>query len=151
MWVKRFLNLYYERSLFMAIQDDLFERLYTAIHENQQQLARLANNIEQLDLGKGMATLTDYESNHEYKRNSLVVDRVTETVYRVTPRNGTSYTSITVEQDCSDGNLKLVGFESQIIPFDHEPTQYEINTVPDGAMVAIYSPSDTPYRPASQE
>ena len=135
----------------MAIQDELFQRLFDALQEHELLLKRLADNIDRLELGKGMATLTDYESNHEYKRNSLVVDRVTETVYRVTPRNGTSYTSITVEQDCSDGNLKLVGFESQIVPFDHEPTQYEINTVPDGAMVAIYSPSDTPYKPASQE
>jgi hypothetical protein len=135
----------------MAIQDELFQRLFDVLQEHELLLKRLADNIDRLELGKGMATLTDYESNHEYKRNSLVVDRVTETVYRVTPRNGTSYTSITVEQDCSDGNLKLVGFESQIVPFDHEPTQYEINTVPDGAMVAIYSPSDTPYRPASQE
>ena len=135
----------------MAIQDELFQRLFDVLQEHELLLKRLADNIDRLELGKGMATLTDYESNHEYKRNSLVVDAVTETVYRVTPRNGISYTSITVEQDCSDGNLKLVGFESQIVPFDHEPTQYEINTVPDGAMVAIYSPSDTPYRPASQE
>lgn len=135
----------------MAIQDELFQRLFDVLQEHELLLKRLADNIDRLELGKGMATLTDYESNHEYKRNSLIVDTVTETVYRVTPRNGTSYTSITVEQDCSDGNLKLVGFESQIVPFDHEPTQYEINTVPDGAMVAIYSPSDTPYRPASQE
>ena len=135
----------------MAIQDELFQRLFDVLQEHELLLKRLADNIDRSELGKGMATLTDYESNHEYQRNSLVVDRVTETVYRVTPRDGKSYTSITVEQDCSDGNLKLVGFESQIVPFDHEPTQYEINTVPDGAMVAIYSPSDTPYRPASQE
>lgn len=127
--------------------DSIFEDLYSRLQEQATLLAEIADKLNNLELGKGMATITDYLSGSTYKRNMLIVDPVTETVYRSTQE----FVAQTVETDCSLGYLKLVGFESQIIPFDHEPTQYEINTVPDGAMVAIYSPSDTPYRPASQE
>ena len=127
--------------------DSIFEDLYSRLQEQATLLAEIADKLDNLELGKGMATITDYLSGSTYKRNMLIVDPVTETVYRSTQE----FVAQTVETDCSLGYLKLVGFESQIVPFDHEPTQYEINTVPDGAMVAIYSPSDTPYRPASQE
>ena len=127
--------------------DSIFEDLYSRLQEQATLLAEIADKLNNLELGKGMATITDYLSGSTYKRNMLIVDPVTETVYRSTQE----FVAQTVETDCSLGYLKLVGFESQIVPFDHEPTQYEINTVPDGAMVAIYSPSDTPYRPASQE
>lgn len=127
--------------------DSIFEDLYSRLQEQATLLAEIADKLNNLELGKGMATITDYVIGSTYKRNMLIVDPATETVYRSTQE----FVAQTVETDCSLGYLKLVGFESQIVPFDHEPTQYEINTVPDGAMVAIYSPSDTPYRPASQE
>ena len=75
----------------------------------------------------------------------LIVDPNTETVYRVL----TAYTSVSVADDIEGGYLKLVGAESQVITFPHEPTQTEINNLPDDALVAVYSPTDTPYTPGS--
>ena len=127
--------------------DSIFEDLYSRLQEQATLLAEIADKLNNLELGKGMATITDYVSGSTYKRNMLIVDPATETVYRSTQ----NFVAQTVETDCSLGYLKLVGFESQIVTFDHEPTQLEINTVPDGAMVAIYSPADTPYTPGSPE
>lgn len=129
------------------IQDDLFVRLFQKIQQQQELLSSIAQKLQDLELGKGMATLTDYKSGTTYKRNQFVVDTQTEVVYRTTKE----FTASTVATDCANGNLKLVGFESQIVTFDHEPTQYEINTVPDGAMVTIYSTADTPYLPGNSE
>lgn len=127
--------------------DSIFEDLYSRLQEQATLLAEIADKLDNLELGKGMATLTDYKSGTTYKRNQFVVDTQTEVVYRTTKE----FTASTVATDCANGNLKLVGFESQIVTFDHEPTQYEINTVPDGAMVAIYSTADTPYLPGNSE
>ena len=132
------------------IIDPTFQDLYEVIEQHQLLLASIAaklNAIENLGGGGGgSASIEDYESNQDYKRNMLLVDTETETVYRVIPE---SYTSITVETDCANGNLKLVGFESQIVAFDHEPTQAEINVIPDDSFVTIYNPTDTPYSPMS--
>jgi hypothetical protein len=58
---------------------------------------------------------------------------------------------VSVETDCANGNLKLVGFESQIIAFNGDPTQAQLNVIPDDTLVAIYSAADTPYQPPSLE
>jgi hypothetical protein len=100
--------------------DSIFEDLYSRLQEQATLLAEIADKLNNLELGKGMATITDYLSGSTYKRNMLIVDPVTETVYSSTQ----DFVSQTVETDCSLGYLKLVGFESQIVPFDHEPTQY---------------------------
>lgn len=133
----------------MAIQDDLFQTLYDKLLENQQLITSIAEKLQLIDIGGGggggggNATISDYESNHVYERNTLVVDTDTETVYRVL----LDYTSDTVENDCNNGCLKLVGFESQIVTFNGNPTQSQINTLPDDSFVVIYSSADTPYRP----
>ena len=77
---------------------------------------------------------------------NLYLAHDTETVYRVLEE----YTSVTVEDDCSNGYLKLVGFESQIVTLNHEPTQKEINALPDDSLVAIYSTTEK-YTPQEQE
>ena len=132
------------------LPDELFSRLLTQIEAQASLLQEIADKLDQLELGRGMATISDYEAGKEYKRNMLVVDPQTETVYRV--MENYQRPSQTVEQDCLDGLLKLVGFESQVVAFDHNPTQNEINTLPDGVLVTIYSPTDeTYYRPTQLE
>ena len=127
---------------------DIFERLIQIIADQEKTIKSIADKLEQIESigsgGSGNASIADYESGVKYTRNTLLVDTNTETVYRVIPQ---SYVSITVEDDKTNGNLKLVGFESQIVTFDHNPSQSEINTLPDNSLVAVYSRSDTPYLP----
>ena len=127
---------------------DIFERLIQIITDQEKTIKSIADKLEQIESigsgGSGNSSIADYESGVKYTRNTLLVDTNTETVYRVIPQ---SYVSITVEDDKTNGNLKLVGFESQIVTFDHNPSQSEINTLPDDSLVAVYSRSDTPYLP----
>ena len=124
-----------------------FDRLIKVIAQQQKLISSIATKLEQLEsIGGGSASIEDYQSNKKYKRNVLVVDTGTETVYRVLQE----YTSVTVEEDCGNGYLKLVGFESQIVNFAHNPTQAEINTIPDDSLVTVYSSLDTPYIPDEQ-
>ena len=74
-----------------------------------------------------------------------MVDSLTETVYRTIPNEG--FTSTTLEEDRAAGRLKLVGYESQFVTFNHQPTQGEIDALPEDVLVAIYSPQDDPYSP----
>lgn len=134
----------------MASEGREFDRLTDVIKELQAIVNSIANKVEKIESigsgggsGGGSATIEDYEPNKEYKRNVLVVDTATEIVYRVLGE----YTSVSVKEDCAEGHLMLVGFESQIVTFSHKPTQKEINALPDNVLVAIYSPSDTPYVP----
>lgn len=129
--------------------DQIFQTLFQTIATQQELLSQLAEKLEQLELGggSGNASIADYESNKLYKRNALLVDTATETVYRAVRE----YMSRTVEEDCQNGNLKVVGFESQIVTFNGDPTQRQLNVIPDDTLVAIYSASDTPYTPSSQE
>lgn len=136
-------------------KDPIFEDLLAVITEQARLLASIANRLQALESfgggegggGGGSAVIEDYQSNHHYARNTLVVDPSTETLYRVLR----DYTSITVETDCSNGNMKLVGFESQIVSFNHEPSQSEINAIPNDTIVAIYSSADAPYIPENLE
>lgn len=131
------------------------ERIFLLLNQGMSRLANivkiLANDIEQLESigGGGSASIEDYESNKTYKRNTLLVDTNTETVYRVCCE--TEYTSVTVDDDRRAGNLKLVGFESAIVTLDHSPTQAEIDALPQDTLVAIYSSSTSPYQPVTQE
>ena len=125
----------------------IFEQLLAIETERENQLKRIEDAIKQLKIssGSGSASIEDYASNKFYKRNTLLVDPLTETVYRTIPRDG--FTSTTLEQDRAAGRLKLVGFESQFVTFNHPPTQGEIDTLPENSLVAIYSPQDDPYTP----
>lgn len=127
----------------------IFEKLEKVIKEQMNLIQELTEKLEKLEVGKGgadgNASIKDYTSNTKYKRNCLVVDPDTETVYRVIK----DYESITVEEDCRTGFLKLVGFESQVVTIGHEPSQQEIDALPDNSLVAIYSATDTPYKPTN--
>lgn len=130
----------------------IFEKILKVYQTQNTLMKAIADKLEQLDLhsggggGTGNASIADYESGQTYKRNTLLVDTATETVYRVIPE---TYVSVTVNEDKGNGYLKLVGFESAIVTFDHNPTQTEINTLPDDTLVAVYSRTDTPYIPDS--
>ena len=133
--------------------DPIFTRLLNAITEQNRLLQSIATKFEQYEGGGGggggNASIADYAENRLYKRNTLLVDANNETVYRVLP---TEYLSVNLNADIAAGNLKLVGFENQVIlTRDHELSQEEINDIPDNATVIIYNPADTPYTPTSQE
>lgn len=125
--------------------DDIFVRLNNVIREQQELIKSMAGKIEQLTSigGGGSASIEDYKANQEYERNVLVVDTNTETVYRVIK----PYTSVSIDDDREKGYLKLVGFESQMVTFNHLPTQQELDVLPEDVVVAIYSPTDDPYTP----
>lgn len=126
----------------------IFQRLLGLIQSQQKTIKELADKIEKLESigGGGTASIEDYVSGTNYERNTLIVDTNTETVYRVLQQ----YKSINVDEDISNGYLKLVGFESQIVTYDHNPTQEEIDAIPEDALVAVYSATDTPYMPDQQ-
>ncbi len=129
---------------------NVFTALLTIIRNQNTLLKNIAEKLEQLELGgggAGNASIADYESGKTYKRNTLLVDPGSETVYRVLP---SQYISVSVEDDKRNGDLKLVGFESEIVTFDHNPSQSEINALPDDAFVVVYSPTDVPYVPDQQ-
>lgn len=135
----------------MAVQgDSVFEQLEAIIKTQSDLIKSISEKLQQLESiggGSGNAVIVDYESDKNYVRNTLVVDVGTETVYRVL----NAYKSISVEQDCANGNLKLVGFESQIVTLNGNPTQSQINVLPEDTLVAIYSAADTPYQPDALE
>lgn len=126
----------------------IFDKIFQLIKAQALAIRRIADKLQELEIGQGggsgNASIADYEQGVTYKRNTLVVDPATETVYRVLP---TQYISVTVEDDKTNGYLKLVGFESEIVTFDHNPSQAEIDALPDDAVVVIYSPTDVPYIP----
>jgi len=132
------------------MKDSIFARLLTAITEQNRLLESIATKFEQYEgSGSGNASIADYAEYQLYKRNTLLVDSNNETVYRVIP---TEYLSVNLNADIAAGNLKLVGFENQVImTMDHELSQEEINNIPDNATVIVYNPADTPYTPTSQE
>ena len=128
--------------------DEIFVRLNRIIEDQAAIIKRLADKLERLEVGgggggTGNASIEDYEEGKNYKRNVLVVDPNEETVYRVL----SDYTSVDLATDKSLGKLKLVGFESQVVTFDHLPTQAEIDALPEDSLVAIYSSGETPYQP----
>ena len=136
----------------MANQMNQMEEIFQSLNDVITALARrvnsLANKVEQLERGGGgggNATVEDYEGGKLYKRNTLLVDTATETLYRVSCQ--TEYTSVSVEADRMAGNLKLIGFESQVITINHEPSQAELDMLPEDSLVAIYSTAANRYIP----
>lgn len=125
--------------------EQIFQDLLNVIQLQQQKIESIANKIQQIESigGGGSASIEDYVSGKTYKRNMLIVDPDTETVYRAL----TEYIADTVQNDVANGYLKLVGFESQIVTMSHNPTSDEIAALPDDVLVVVYSPTDTPYTP----
>lgn len=128
---------------------ELFDELIGLFRRQQllmEQIADKISRIESIGGGGSGNGFQVYESNKLYKRYQAVIDPETDVPYLVVPRNGGSeYMSISVRQDCANGNLKLLGFDSQIVTFDHTPTSTEVDLLPENAIVVEYNPSDTPY------
>lgn len=126
--------------------DAVFQNLVDTIQEQQRLIASIANKLDQItSIGGGSASIEDYESGKIYKRNTMLVDPNTETVYRVLRE----YTSVSMEADLAldPPVLKIVGAESQVVTFPHNPSQAEIDNLPDDTLVAVYSSTDVPYVP----
>ena len=65
---------------------NVFTNLLTIIREQNRLLKNIAEKLKQLELGGGAGNaIADYEVGKTYKRNTLLVDPATETVYRVLP------------------------------------------------------------------
>ena len=124
--------------------EECFRRLIDLVDQQRQIIHRLTEDL--IKLTPGSTGFEVYESGKEYKRYQALIDPNTDIAYLVVPYNGgTKYTSVTVQQDCADGNLKLLGYDSQIVTFDHSPSPTEVNTLPENVTVVEYNPSDTPY------
>lgn len=126
--------------------DAVFQNLVDTIQEQQRLIASIANKLDQItSIGGGSASIEDYESGKIYKRNTMIVFPNTETVYRVLRE----YTSVSMETDLAldPPALKIVGMESQVVTFPHNPSQAEIDNLPDDTLVAVYSSTDVPYVP----
>lgn len=130
--------------------EDCFNNLIELIEQQQQLIAELRAEIENIPgWGGGGGTgngFEVYESAHLYKRYQAVIDPNTDTAYLVVPTHGGSeYTSIDVKTDCENGNLKLLGFEGQIVTFPRPPKEEEVDALPENCVVVEYNPLDTPY------
>jgi hypothetical protein len=125
---------------------DVFDAILAAVTAERHELDRIEKALKKINIAGSQTTIVDYEPNKFYRRNTLVVDRNTETVYRTIPSDG--FISTTIDQDKAQNRLKLVGYESQFVTFDHAPIQSELDALPEDVLVAIYSSQDDPYTPA---
>ena len=132
--------------------DEVFAVLVDIIHKQRVIMDELATQIKRIDsVGGGGGGGTGngfevYESGKEYKKYQALIDPNTDTPYLVVPYGGAeTYISVTVEDDCAAGNLKLLGFDSQIVTFNHPPTEPEVDRLPEKAVVVEYNDMDTPY------
>lgn len=125
---------------------DVFDAILAAVTAERHELDRIEKALKKINIAGSQTTIVDYEPNKFYRRNTLVVDKNTETVYRTTPPDG--FISTTVEEDRENGRIKLVGYESQFVTFPKPPTQSQLDMLPEDVLVAIYSPQDDPYTPA---
>lgn len=130
--------------------DQVFKDLIDIIHEQREIIHEMAEYLVQIkSIGGGGGTgngFQIYEANHLYKRYQALIDPNTDTAYLVVPAGGLDeYTSVSVKTDCQNGNLKLLGYESQIVTFDHAPQREEVEVLPENVVVVEYNPSDTPY------
>ena len=121
---------------------EIITRLIDAVTANSNKLKEIADKLDQLEIGAGggSASIEEYAEGKKYNRNTLVV--YNETVYRVLP---TEYTSVDFDTDYRAGQLKLVGFESGIVTYGQEPTQEQVDALPEDTLVAIYNSTDDPY------
>lgn len=132
--------------------EDCFLRLQRIVAQQQQIIHRMAEDIVKIKIGGGGGGggtgngFEVYESGKEYKKYQALIDPDTDTPYLVVPYGGAAtYVSDTVKNDCAAGNLKLLGFDSQIVTFNHPPATEEVDRLPENVVVVEYNPSDTPY------
>ena len=130
--------------------EECFLRLQRIVAQQQQIIHRMAEDIVKIKIGGGGGGTGNgfevYESGKEYKKYQALIDPNTDTPYLVVPYGGaTTYVSVTVEDDCAAGNLKLLGFDSQIVTFNHPPTEPEVDRLPENVVVVEYNDVDPNY------
>lgn len=130
--------------------DQVFNDLVDIIHTQREIIHDLTEWLLQIkSIGGGGGGSGNgfevYESGKEYKRYQALIDPNTDIAYLTVPHDGDTYISESVEIDCQNGNLKLLGFDGQIVTFDHPPREAEVDELPENVVVVEYNPSDTPY------
>ena len=132
--------------------DEVFAVLVDIIHKQRVIMDELARQIKRIDsIGGGGGGGTGngfevYESGKTYKKYQALIDPNTDIPYLVVPYGGaTEYISDTVENDCAAGNLRLLGFDGQIVTFNHPPQEPEINRLPENVVVVEYNDVDPNY------
>lgn len=125
---------------------DVFDAILAAVTAERHELDRIEKALKKINIAGSATTIVDYVSGSFYRRNTLVVDTFTETVYRTTIPEG--FIATNIQEDMEHGRIKLVGYESQFVTFPKPPTQDQLDMLPEDVLVAIYSPQDDPYTPA---
>jgi hypothetical protein len=132
--------------------DEVFAVLVDIIHKQRVIMDELAIQIKRIDsIGGGGGGGTGngfevYESGKTYKKYQALIDPNTDIPYLVVPYGGaTEYISDTVENDCAAGNLRLLGYDGQIVTFNHPPQEPEIDRLPENVVVVEYNDVDPNY------
>lgn len=131
--------------------EDCFLRLQRIVAQQQQIIHRMAEDIVKIKISGGGGGGTGngfevYESGKTYKKYQALIDPNTDIPYLVVPYGGaTEYISDTVENDCAAGNLRLLGFDGQIVTFNHPPQEPEIDRLPENVVVVEYNDVDPNY------
>lgn len=132
--------------------DEVFAVLVDIIHKQRVIMDELATQIKRIDsIGGGGGGGTGngfevYESGKTYKKYQALIDPNTDIPYLVVPYGGAAeYISDTVENDCAAGNLRLLGFDGQIVTFNHPPQEPEIDRLPENVVVVEYNDVDPNY------
>lgn len=130
--------------------EECFLRLQRIVAQQQQIIHRMAEDIVKIKIGGGGGGTGNgfevYESGKTYRKYQALIDPNTDIPYLVVPYGGaTEYISDTVENDCAAGNLRLLGFDGQIVTFNHPPQEPEINRLPENVVVVEYNDVDPNY------
>ena len=67
------------------MENDIFKQLLDTVSDMATKMKSIADKVDQLQPGGGggSASIADYQPNQKYKRNTLLVDPTTETVYQM--------------------------------------------------------------------
>lgn len=130
--------------------EECFLRLQRIVAQQQQLIHRMAEDIVKIKIGGGGGGTGNgfevYESGKTYKKYQALIDPNTDIPYLVVPYGGaTEYVSDTVENDCAAGNLRLLGYDGQIVTFNHPPQEPEIDRLPENVVVVEYNDVDPNY------
>ena len=131
--------------------EECFLRLQRIVEQQQRIIHKMAEDIIKIKIGGGGGGGTGngfevYESGKTYRKYQALIDPNTDIPYLVVPYGGaTEYISDTVENDCAAGNLRLLGFDGQIVTFNHPPQEPEIDRLPENVVVVEYNDVDPNY------